>query len=209
MQRVIAALDARRWTEVAALTDPESLRRFAAKQVDELRRLETVRSVVDVLRERSSLPPETLELYARQEAESRQEHQARFAHIYDGRDTSSELARLPAEALFLMWLAASDPAEQIRLAAAHVERDHPGFTEISLQAEQRFRREILVTEHEEADLALVTYREWFGLGGVLADDGGVFRVARLRRTAVGWRMEVDAELMGHESLMVVVEPADG
>jgi hypothetical protein len=205
VERVIRALEAKRWADVAALVAPEDVERFLEDQVAELRELETERNVADALRQRSSLSPEVLARYARDEVETRRARRARFAEIYEGRDTSAELARLGPEALFLLWLAASDPDEQFRRSVMHVERMHPGFTSSALQTAPAIRREIVRTEYEGTDVAHVTYREW--LGG--NTEEGILHVTRLRRIGGAWRMGVDAEMMGHASLWVVVEPADG
>lgn len=206
VQRIFDALDAKRWDAVAALADPEDLKRFAAGQIAELRRLETERSAVDVLRERSSLAPEVLERYARHEEEIRKERLARFARHFGGRSTSGELAHLYPEALLLLWLAASDPAEQVRQSVAHVERAHPGFTRMVLEATPRISREIVRTEYVGSDLARVTYKEWLGARD---PENEILRATELRRTATGWRIQVDAELMGHASLWAVVVPTEG
>lgn len=205
VERVIRALEAKRWADVAALVAPEDIERFSEDQVAELRDLEMERSVVDALRQRSSLSPEVLARYAREEAETRRTRRARFAEIYEGRGTSAELARLDPEALFVLWLAASDPAEQVRRSVMHVERMHPGFTSSALQTAPAVRREIVRTEYEGPDVAHVTYREWLGAQA----EEGILHVTSLRRIGGEWRMGVDAELMGHSSLWVVVEPTDG
>ncbi len=205
VQRIFDSLDAKRWDAVAALADPEDVQRFAAEQVAELRRLETELSAVDVLREKSSLAPEVLERYARNEEESRTERRARFARLFGGRSTSRELAQLTPDALLLLWLAASDPAEQVRQSAAHIERAHPGFTRTVLETPPRISREIAHTEHVRSEVALVTYVEWLGDRHA---SNEILRVAELRRTAAGWRMRVDPELMGHASLWTVVVSTD-
>lgn len=204
VRRVVAALDARAWADVAALVDPEELRRFAEDEVAELRRLETEGSVADAMRERSTLAPEVLERFARGEAESRQRRRARFAQVY-GRSASAELARLTPEALFLLWLAASDPEEQMRRSAVHMERAHPGFTHAALAAAPRIVREVAGTEYVGSDRARVTYREWIGAREAGAET---LRTTELRRTSAGWRIRVDPELMGHASLWTVVIPPE-
>lgn len=205
VQRVFDALDAKRWGEVVALVDPSELERFAAEQVEAVRRSETAPSVVEMLRGRSSLAPEVLDRHALAEEASRRDRRARLAQLYGGRSTSQEVAQLTPEALFLLWLAGSDPAERIRQAAAQVEQEHPGFTEAVLQGTPYFRREIVRTEYPRADLARVTYREWFAARNADDTPDAELRVATLRRTVAGWRMEVDAELMGHTSFAAVVE----
>lgn len=207
VRRVAAALDARRWTEVAALVDPRDLARFAEEQVAELRELETGRRMAEEMRGRTGMSPESLERFAAHEEETRKALRTRFANTYGGRDTSTELRQLSPEALFLLWLAASDPVAQIRRSVAHLERLHPELAGSAAQAEPFFRREILGTEYEGADFARVKYLEWIGPPGGNEAGEGVLRDVRLRRVRGEWRVEVDAELMGHASLWVGVEPA--
>jgi hypothetical protein len=209
VQRVAAALDAKRWAEVAALADPRDVERFAREQVAELRELETAPRVSDAMRGRSSLSPAALERLAAHEAETRTAHRARFAATYGGRDTSEELRRLTPEALLMLWLAGSDPAAQLRRSLTHVERLHPEFAGSALQAEPSFRREIVGTEYERADLARVKYVEWIGPPDGREPEEGILRDVRVRRVGGEWRVEVDAELMGHASLAVGIEPTQG
>lgn len=204
VQLVVDALDARRWHAVVPLVDEEDLKRFAADQVSEMRRLETEPSVADQLRGRSGVAPEVVDRIAQSEVERRREGRARLARLYGGRSTSEELAQLAPESLFVLWLAGSDPAEQVRRSVAHLEGVHPGFTRAAQRTTPRLSREIVRTEYEDASRARVRYKEWIGTE---AGDA-VFHVANLRRTSHGWRIQVDPELMGHASLWVVVEPAD-
>lgn len=210
VQRVAAALDARRWTEVAALVDPRDVARFAADQVAELRELETSRRLSDAMRGRPGFSPESLERFAAHEEETRKVLRARFAGTYGGRDTSEELGQLAPEALFLLWLAASDPVAQVRRSLARVERLHPEFTGSAVWAAPSFRRKIVGTEYDGANHARVKYLEWIGPPGRQEEEGEpVLRDVTLRRVGGEWRVAVDAELMGHASLRVGVEPAEG
>ena len=209
VQRVAAALDARRWTDVAALVDPRDVARFAADQVAELRELETSRRMSDAMRGRPGFSPESLERFAAHEEETRKALRARFAHTYEGRDTSEELRQLAPEALLLLWLAASDPAAQVRRSIAQVERLHTEFTGSAFRAAPCFRREIVGTEYNGADHAQVKYLEWIGAPGGQEEGEAVLRDVTLRRVRGEWRVAVDAELMGHASLSVGVEPAEG
>ena len=209
VQRVAAALDARRWTEVAALVDPRDIERFAAEQVAELRDLETGRRVSDAMRGRPGFSRESLERFAAHEEETRKALRARFADTYGGRDTSEELRQLAPEALFLLWLAASDPVAQVRRSVAQVERLHPEFAGSPVQAAPSFRREIVGTEYNGAVHARVKYLEWIGPPGGQEEGEAVLRDVTLRRVRGEWRVAVDAELMGHASLWVGVEPAQG
>lgn len=205
VQRVIDALDARRWEAVVPLVDREDLERFAAEQVAEMHRLETEPSVADKLRGRSSLAPEVVDRIAKTEMERRRDGRARFAQMYGGRSTSEELAQLAPESLFVLWLAGADPAEQVRRSVAHLEGVHPGFASAAQRTIPRLSREIVSTEYEDTNRARVTYKVWVGDE---AEDA-VFHVVNLRRTSHGWRVQVNPELMGHASLWVVVEPSDG
>ena len=211
VQRVAAALDAKRWTEAAALVDPRDLARFAEEQLAEPRELETAPRMSDAMlrRGRFSLSTEALERFTAHEEETRRTRRARFADTYGGRDTSEELGQLNPEALLLLWLASSEPMAQIRRSLAHMERLHPGFVRSALQIEPSFRREIVGTEYEGADLARVKYLEWISLPGGQDDEEGTLRDIKLRRVHGEWRVAVDPELMGHETLGVGIEPAGG
>lgn len=132
VQRAAAALDAKRWAEVAALVDPRDLERFAEEQVAKLRELETAPRMSDAMRGRSSLSPEALERFAAHEEETRTARRARLADTHGGRDTSEELRQLTPEALFLLWVGGSDPMAQVRRSVAHVERLHPEFASAAL-----------------------------------------------------------------------------
>jgi hypothetical protein len=209
VQRVAAALDARRWTEVAALVDPRDVARFAAEQVAELRELETGRRMSDAMRRRPGFSAESLERFAAHEEETRKALRARFADMYGGRDTSEELRQLAPEALFLLWLAASDPVAQVRRSVAQVKGINPEFAGSALQAAPAFRREIVGTEYEGTDNARVRYLEWIAPPAGPEAGEGVPRDVMLRRVRGEWRVAVDAELMGHASLSVGIEPAPG
>lgn len=100
-----------------------------------------------------------------------------------GAESAAELEALDERSLFLRWLSATSVEARTRLAF------HP--QEAPTPAAPRVRRLVLGEVPEGRDLAHVLYRESVGDRG-----GGALRVVTLHRTEIGWRAEIDYNLLG-------------
>jgi hypothetical protein len=163
----LAALDAGRWSEAAALVDPETAERFRAQQIELLR-----------LEERMpGTPPSTETVFTR-------------ATALLGVQCADEAEALPATELLARFAESLHPVSVLR--RAHEAGGHSG-TET---APPRLTRTIVGCTKSDDGNARVEYRTDWRQGETGSDFTGEVHVLTALHTPTGWRVR-DADLGGH------------
>lgn len=163
----LAAFDAGRWREAAALVDPETAERFRAQQIEFLR-----------LEERIPEAPAAAETVF-----------ARAATLLGVR-SADEAEALPAAELLARFAESLHPASALR--RAHGAEGHSGTKPTPLL----LTRTIVGCTKSDDGSARVEYRTDWQQGETRSDVMGGVHVLTAIHTPMGWRVR-DADLSGH------------
>lgn len=170
----LAALDAGRWREAAALVDPQTAERFRVQQIELLR-----------LEERSPETPVPAQTVF-----------ARTAALLGVRG-ADEAEALPAAELLARFAESLHPASVLRRAQGA--GDHSGTG----SPPPRLTRTIVGCMKGDDGSARVEYRTDWRQGETRSDFMGGFHVLTAIHTPAGWRVR-DADLSGHGSGHILV-----
>jgi hypothetical protein len=163
----LAALDAGRWPEAAALVDPETAERFRAQQIGLLR-----------LEERMPEAPASAEtVFAR-------------ATALLGVQSADEAEALPATELLARFAESLHPAGVLRRAYGS------GGRSVTETTPPRLTRTIVGCTKSDGGTARVEYRTDWQQGETRSDFMGGVHVLTVIHTPAGWRVR-DADLSGH------------
>jgi hypothetical protein len=173
----LAALDAGRWDEAAALVHPETVERFQEWYLEQLRRQDREGT--------SGGPTETMFV--------------RLSELIRVRD-AAEAEALSAPQLLARFIAAVNPQN------LYASQPTPQTAAAAEQSEVRLVRALLRCSRGENDDARAEYRlDWY-FGGRRNESMGGFHTLSLAWTSSGWRVR-DADLGGHGTGHLVPPPA--
>jgi hypothetical protein len=165
----LAALDASRWREAAALIDPETAERFRAQQIELLR-----------LEERTPETPASAEtVFAR-------------ATTLLGVRSADEAEALPAADLLARFAESLHPGSALQ--RVHGAEGHSSPESAPL----RLTRTVVGCTESDDGSARVEYRTDWRQGEIRSDWMGGIHVLTAVHTPAGWRVR-DADLSGHGS----------
>ena len=179
VRAAFAALDEKRWMDVAALMHPEALEQFRTEQ------LQWARSWEERPPRDPAMPEAVAEWFAQQQERFRRSEGSMIAWRFAGVQSSEELRKLSAAEMFARHLQARDPREEATRALEAT--DQPLPPEIVDQMTPRSEREVVGSVAESESLVDVVYRTApapaFNPWASAKVD-----VVRVARTPAGWRI---------------------